>query len=75
MKQIDFDDVGKIISWGDSMFSYSHTHSAKVVMVIKGASGRQLTLFEASSNEARDKQSLVIKDFMEVEAEWLKSQV
>lgn len=59
--RITLDDLGHFVTWDrDSV--------AKVVMIIKGPSGRQLVLFESRSQNP-DKQSLAIKDFMEAEKE------
>jgi len=73
--QIDFEDeafydVGQNISWSDGKF-VGHQHTAKVVMVIKGASGRRLIIFETIDAKYADKQSEAIKNFMEDER-WLK---
>jgi len=60
---IGLDDLGKFVTW-------SNDQEGKVVMIIKGPSGRQLVLFEAKEQQCKDKQTAAIKDFMEVEAEW-----
>lgn len=66
MCKITLDDLGHFVTRNPD-------HVAKVVMIIKGPSGRQLALFESRSQNP-DRQSEAIKNFMEVEAEWQRFQ-